>query len=90
MGTGGEIHLLHRMFEVAVTLSVQLAVLPDLAGAHRRVGGIRKFPETLSLDLSRRTDPRTDGFGFLTDMGVRRKFTEIHQRNLDVEVDPVQ
>ena len=48
-GAGGEVHLLHRVFEVAITFAAELAMLADLARAHGRVGGVGRFFETLYL-----------------------------------------
>ncbi len=89
MGTGGEVHFLHRVFEIAVSLSRQLAMLADLTGTHRRVRGVGKFPETLKLDLTRGDDTLADDLGFLTEVRVGRQLAEIDERNLDVEIDAV-
>ena len=57
MGPSRKIHLLHRVFEVAGALGVDLAMDLDLAWAHRRVGRVGGFAEALALDLARLQPP---------------------------------
>lgn len=70
VGAGGEVHLLHGVFEVAIRLGIELAVLPHLAGTHGGIRGVRKFSEPFQLDLPRRYDTLADGLGFLTQIRV--------------------
>jgi hypothetical protein len=39
MSTGGEVKFLHPVFKVAFAFRIELAVIADLACAHRGVGG---------------------------------------------------
>jgi hypothetical protein len=90
MGAGGEVHFLHRVFEVTVAFGAELAVLPDLAGAHGGVRRVRGFFETFKLDAAGGDDTSADGFGFLSAVGVGGQLAEIDERHLAVDVDPVQ
>ena len=54
MRTRGEIHFLHRVFQVAAGFGVELAVLSHLTRTHGGVGRVGRFPKTLQLDTMRR------------------------------------
>lgn len=74
MGAGGEVHFLHRVFQIAGAFGIELAMRLHLARAHRCVGSIRGFVETFTLDPARLHDT----------------LAEVHQRHFDMQVDPIQ
>ena len=90
MGTGGEIHFLHRIFEVAIVILFEQVTLVPLARASRRVRRIGRFPESLKLDSARGDHPMPDGFRGFSDVRVGGQFVEVHQWHLAMEVDPFQ
>ncbi len=71
MGAGGEVHFLHRVFEVAGAFGVDLAVDFHLARVHRRVGGIPGFAKALVLDLAGLHDTLADRLGLVSGGRIR-------------------
>jgi hypothetical protein len=89
MGTGRESHFLYGMFQVAGGFGVDLTVQFHLAWVHRGIRGVRGLAEARLLDAACFDHPPADEFGFLAAGGVMRKFAEIIQRHLAVDVDPI-
>ena len=90
MGAGGEVHLFHGVFQIAVGFGDELAMLSDLAGTRGRIRRIGRFTESLKRNLTRGYHPLPDGFRGLTGVYVGRKFEEVHQRNFLVQIDAIQ
>ena len=76
--TRREIHFLHRMFQLAVALGVQLAVLADLSRPHGRVRRVGTLPEPLQLDAAGGDHPLADGFRRFPGISVRGRLAKIH------------
>jgi len=90
MGPSRKVHFLHGMFQVAGAFGAGLAVLTDLARAHRGVCRSGRFFEPLQLDTSGGDHALPDGFRRFAGIGVGGEFAEIDQRDPAVDVDPVQ
>lgn len=54
VGAGGEIHLFHRLFDIAAIFSVELAPLTHLLRSHRGVGGKLSGLERYTVYRARR------------------------------------
>jgi len=87
MGVGGEIHLLHGVFEVAFAFRIELAAFAHLPRAHGGVGDEICGFETLDLDLAGGGDAPADYRRRFSGECVRGEFLEIDERDFDVDVD---
>ena len=90
VGAGGEVHLLHGLFEVDLGFGIERAVFADLFRAHRGVG-VDAFAggEAEALDVAGFGDAGADGGGGFSGVFFGGELTEIDGRNVDVEIDPV-
>ena len=78
------------MFEVAARFGIELAAVAHLLRSHRGVRGELGGLETGDLDPAGRGDAFADHGGGLACDLVGGEFLEIHERHLDMDVDPVE
>ncbi len=87
--TGGEVHFRHGVFEVAFAFRIELAMIADLARAHRGVGGEFFGFKALDLNGTRLGDSFADGGRRFASDDIGCEIFEIHQGNFDVDIDPI-
>ncbi len=88
VGAGGKAELVHGLFHERLAVVADLAVLPDMARLHVRIGIDTVAFEAFELGCPGAGDAVADRGRRLT-QGVRRNLVELDGRDLDMDVDPV-
>ena|GEM_PF-2711023 len=90
MGAGGEVELVHGLFEVAAGCLIQLAAGLELAGAHGCIRGCGGGAKALTLDVACGLDAGADDGRAFAAVASSLQFLEGDGGHFHMNVDTIQ